>query len=705
MKYSMAAISLLFSTTVTHAQTFEVGVFGTYKVFATDARFKGGDFGGVAGADQICQQEAQDAGLPGTFIAFLSTSLEDAKDRLLTPTSIELPYTLTDDEQTPVASNVADLLDGAVDNVINKNARGQQHPKGAAWTGSFLDGTERPGRTCLNWEDSSNGVRGAAGSLQDVQFWASRSVGKCGEARRLYCFETGREGVTTEDEFLDEMRDPQVTNVLVKNGVRLFLTESIDLSGQSKVVSCLGHDCVVDGSLLSPEDSGIFTDGLSATSLEFRGMTFEGFVSEDIELENPATSVILLRGEQTEATFLSCIFRNNDNVNGRGGAIHALEGVSLQIFDSVFENNSALKDGGAVFCGDQDDFIRGSLLIEGCIFRNNELIDGRNGGALGTAHLRTVKLLDSLFDQNRAISGFSGAVDIEESQAEVINCVFTGNQGEFAAMEIFNRAEILRNAIPDIENTVMAKVVGCTFENNVATDLGGGMWVGTFGQIELIDLQLSGNVADEGGAIYLEEWAPEPASNLLLQNINCHDNESGGSGGCIFMEEAADSVLIDNLECHNNVAGSSGGCLFMDEVAVTDFQSIDFQSIPDFQFTQLPVKVIIQNSDFQFNQAVLGKGGAILADGMKMNLLSNNVFASNKALENPSTDHIDLSASNDQLDPDLVCGSGNSNTFVDPSFEQGVSTARGILQTESCGTGCTSTTVIPVEFVAETCLV
>src|SRR5690348_11017356 len=41
-----------------------------------------GNFGGIDVADGLCNTEASDAGLGGTFVAWLSTSAVDARDRL-----------------------------------------------------------------------------------------------------------------------------------------------------------------------------------------------------------------------------------------------------------------------------------------------------------------------------------------------------------------------------------------------------------------------------------------------------------------------------------------------------------------------------------------------------------------------------------------------------------------------------------------------
>src|SRR5690606_31062308 len=49
--------------------------------FVTSQAYKG-DLGGLEGADSICNELAADAGLPGTYVAWLSISTTDARSRL-----------------------------------------------------------------------------------------------------------------------------------------------------------------------------------------------------------------------------------------------------------------------------------------------------------------------------------------------------------------------------------------------------------------------------------------------------------------------------------------------------------------------------------------------------------------------------------------------------------------------------------------------
>ncbi|MCP4629308.1 MAG: hypothetical protein GY850_38260, partial [bacterium] len=75
-------------------------------VFLTSGSYTGGEFGGLTGADEICQAEADAGGLTGTYAAWLSgsTAAESAAERINQSGG---PFVLPDG--TVVADNWADL--------------------------------------------------------------------------------------------------------------------------------------------------------------------------------------------------------------------------------------------------------------------------------------------------------------------------------------------------------------------------------------------------------------------------------------------------------------------------------------------------------------------------------------------------------------------------------------------------------------------
>ena len=161
-------------------------------VFVTQTAYQG-DFGGLDGADAICQERAAAAGLPGTgWKAWLSDSTWNAINRIP-----EGQYFLVDG--TLVANSITDLTDGSLEAPINRNEYGQAQ-SGIVWTATTLDGIGT-GNTCNNWTDASSQSGGCpdpgdpfCGSVGSTAAtnaeWTKLNAApfQCNAQYNLYCF-------------------------------------------------------------------------------------------------------------------------------------------------------------------------------------------------------------------------------------------------------------------------------------------------------------------------------------------------------------------------------------------------------------------------------------------------------------------------------------------------------------------------------------
>jgi hypothetical protein len=186
--------------------------------FVTSSNPKGGNLGGLAGADAVCQSLAKDAGAGGkTWHAYLSTSKVDAKTRIGNG-----PWYNFKGEM--IAKNVAELHTpeknmlsgktsltekGTLPNYLSTNDKGEvQRPTGDLQhdilTGTNADGTKNE-NTCKDWtvgDDSAKAMLGHADRLgrdTGLNSWnaihESRGCGMeqlkpTGGAGLLYCFAT-----------------------------------------------------------------------------------------------------------------------------------------------------------------------------------------------------------------------------------------------------------------------------------------------------------------------------------------------------------------------------------------------------------------------------------------------------------------------------------------------------------------------------------
>ncbi len=153
----------------------------------TNAMFNG-NLGGLAGADAKCADAASQAGLTGSFKAWLSTSGGTPLSRF---TQSTVPYVLTNGVQ--IASNWADLVDGVIDNPINVSATGQTIASGFAWTNTTSAGSAKfanPSLSCSGFTQAFASDPGPVGiNVGTLQAWTDHSTRTCNLSSHLMCFQ------------------------------------------------------------------------------------------------------------------------------------------------------------------------------------------------------------------------------------------------------------------------------------------------------------------------------------------------------------------------------------------------------------------------------------------------------------------------------------------------------------------------------------
>lgn len=129
-------------------------------MFATPGQYSG-SVGGLAGADAICQSMATDAGLPGTFLAWLSTKAENDPESRFNHSI--LPYVRADGVR--IADNWTDLVDGTIQSDWNIGSDGNVVAvQDGLMTATQPNGQARLGNgTCLDFTSAAVG-QGAAGA-------------------------------------------------------------------------------------------------------------------------------------------------------------------------------------------------------------------------------------------------------------------------------------------------------------------------------------------------------------------------------------------------------------------------------------------------------------------------------------------------------------------------------------------------------------
>jgi hypothetical protein len=160
---------------------------GACLVFITSS-VQRGDLDGLTGADAICQDLADAAGLPGEYLAWLSDATSSPSTRFVQAT---VPYKLV--SGTTVANSWGDLIDGTLAHGIDLTENGDAPSQSAAWTYTLTNGTpggDAANEHCQNWISSNPSDDGNYGrGIFSDENWTTFGVKDCTNEHALYCLQ------------------------------------------------------------------------------------------------------------------------------------------------------------------------------------------------------------------------------------------------------------------------------------------------------------------------------------------------------------------------------------------------------------------------------------------------------------------------------------------------------------------------------------
>ncbi|WP_295112200.1 Ig-like domain repeat protein [uncultured Methanobrevibacter sp.] len=197
-------------------------------------------------------------------------------------------------------------------------------------------------------------------------------------------------------------------------------------------------------------------------------------------------------GHCNNVTIDNGLFENNF-AGLNGGAVDFQEGaVNGRLSNSNLINNTALRNGGAVFWYGHNG------TVKSCNFTDNKALGLVDEDARGVH-----KYIDT--DGNKVLGGSGGAVSWIGDIGYVIDCNFVKNDAEKQGGAIFLR------------DNLFTTFKGDNFTNNSAKQGGAIYWKSQSNEI-LTDCILTGNVASKGSAIYLAKNNLEIIDSVLLNN-------------------------------------------------------------------------------------------------------------------------------------------------------------------------------------------
>ena len=182
-------------------------------------------------------------------------------------------------------------------------------------------------------------------------------------------------------------------------------------------------------------------------------------------------------------TFINCSFINNTATYG--GAISKWSSGTVNVIDCEFTGNIAVSgNGGAIY--NQN----GILNVNNSTFKGNRAV---TGGAIHN-HVGTVNITGSIFTGNFATNSGGAIRNYEHGSAYIRDSIFTSNSA--------NSGGAIANDNQDLNSHLIMNINDCTFNDNVATNFGGGIF-NNKGTMSISANQMNGNVAGViGSAIY-----------------------------------------------------------------------------------------------------------------------------------------------------------------------------------------------------------
>ena len=334
------------------------------------------------------------------------------------------------------------------------------------------------------------------------------------------------------------------------------------------------------------------------------------FRNGNVNLEVAATNrkggaILNYRGGLTVS---NCTFENNQAI--QGGAI-TNENGGLLISESYFQNNHSYLDGGAIAIY-RDEFQYSE--ISNSDFSQNS--SEANGGAIYSEG-RTRIEGPSTFENNEAL-GAGGAIAIFNDGVVLAtdldlyqNTADMG--GAVAAYNTNESIEFLQSAIT--ENQAIA----------TPDSRGGGIYLHDIGNAEFHACQIISNIADNGGAFYAHNSSIQIDQDSILD-----DNFARILGGGGFIDSDSNAELI-GVVISNNIAGKYGGAihnygdLTLDKVNILSNEAEEFLG---GGISNHGGNVYILNSSVVDNVAALG-GGGLDSEGYAS--LFNSTLSGNQA--------------------------------------------------------------------------
>ncbi len=186
----------------------------------------------------------------------------------------------------------------------------------------------------------------------------------------------------------------------------------------SQTCSVIAEDCVIEGNTATDFGGGFYVSGEGTfTNVTFRNNTAANLAGGGVSYGN----------EASDTMFIDCLFEDNNALHGAGFVYHKA-GIRTSMVGCTFLNNHATGRGGAIAV--YGTAAVGDLRVDNCLFDSNRA--DLEGGAIWVTDQDVFRAVNSVFLNNSAANN-GGAVDNEQI-FDATNCTFYGNAVDAAGV-------------------------------------------------------------------------------------------------------------------------------------------------------------------------------------------------------------------------------------------------------------------------------
>ncbi len=313
---------------------------------------------------------------------------------------------------------------------------------------------------------------------------------------------------------------PSAEHTTVRAAVTDLTCETVNIAAGDHFVTNIPvtHDVVVEG--VGQEQTKLLADNDSVMARAFINESQQSLTLRDLAItrrftedDSPEGGGVINRS-QASLTVENVAFFDNDwstgtgsaiqnfgnmtvqdslfhnNLSGNGGAIYAVGGTGaatlVDVRNSTFSNNRSTSSGGAIFAVQNV-----SLLVSGSTFSGNEAVD--SGGAVAISGGVTGSMGNIIFRNNSAEST-GGAINAVTARYAVFDSLFEDNSAVRGGGVAATNSEV--------------GIWRSLFFNNSAVSDGGGAYFSDCGFSSVFSSTFSGNGAQTGGGAYVKQDGP-----------------------------------------------------------------------------------------------------------------------------------------------------------------------------------------------------